>query len=658
MEAGSQASPEVDQRALQRAIVGAITALPRADRDLVLGRYRDDLSIRRIAELRGESRGRIAARMSTVLEGLGEDVRERCGGSRAVALRALERCADGAPAGSSSSRRRLASVALAAASILILLTAAWSGWPSPAESAPAEVYAESDRARVEVASTPMVKAADPTDTTRTSDVAAESAPTELEARLASEVVLYGRVTLIGGPGSTEGGSLGRNLGQARADRAGIDRVALVDEHGRFSLAGLGAGTWRVTVRVTGYETVSTEVLIDPAVDPDELQLVAHAALEYTVEVRDDDGLALFDLAGSSDDWSMTHGFTVWAGDTPPGERVDRVSLGASSTLERPWERVADFERLAPIDMDRPEVIGSITVERPRDVSWVALVFGDRVVDLRPWSPLDGDGPRFVVDRDQLDSMRAGVRLLLRSQLGLDVAGAQVRLFGPNGEVLTRRVAADGTLSLDGLPPGNWLIEVEQFPHGLLRRSLSLEPGGGGGLQELELSSPLQVFGQVVNIANLPIGATVQAVDLSLFKDPSMIDFGPNTSSSQFAGGAFNLEGLSSDGKWVLVVVHDQFALTAHELTSQDVGQGVTLTASPGHDVQFSWDASAVEPGRLMVLTDAQNNPLTVIVPGLDLAHHVKLVPGAYNLVFWENGAWGKQITVDVPQGSINVDVTW
>ncbi|MEO0649723.1 MAG: hypothetical protein AAFZ65_03480, partial [Planctomycetota bacterium] len=431
-------------------------------------------------------------------------------------------------------------------------------------------------------------------------------------------------------------------------------VQLVDGDGRFSVAALTAGTWRITQRLTGFETVVAEVVIDPLDPPAPLELEARPVGRVEVGLYDEEGRPLFENAGLADDWAVTNGLTAWLTSAPPGERVERIDL----TGGEDWARLGTFERLDPIDMARPAVLGTLVVERPSAARWISLVFGDHVLSTQPF--VVGVSPvSFDVDTSRLESMRTSVKLLLRSLLGLDAAGAIVRLIGPNGEVLERRVGEDGILRLDGLPPGRWIIEVILRGHGVLRRAYDVDGSGDGLSDELDLSASLRIFGQVKNLAGVPIGAGIRAIDLSLLQsDPSTLEFQPNTSSSQFAAGSYSFSDLSSDSEWVIVIEHEDFALSAYAVDPDQTSHSLDLTATPGHDVTLTWGTGAVAPGRMMLLRDANMLPLAMLTPTADLAHQVKLKPGLYNLAFWEQGVWLKQVTFEVPQSSVHVGVSW
>ncbi|MEO0651189.1 MAG: hypothetical protein AAFZ65_10985, partial [Planctomycetota bacterium] len=244
----------LDLAFLERQILTAVMELPERDRNLVLGRYRDGRSMEQLARDGGTRRRAIVQRLRAVLTGIGDHVRDACGGSASVYAAALaavaERRASGQRTGSWGSKLgpwnsgswNLGSWAAAAA---VLIAVGWAFLPGvdrASSDTPARTVVAGERSELGGARGATSASGSNASTPEMAELELPTAAAALEAEeVAALVDLQGRVTLLGTPPGDD------YLGQARAACQGVEHVQLVDGDGRFSFAALTAGTWRITL---------------------------------------------------------------------------------------------------------------------------------------------------------------------------------------------------------------------------------------------------------------------------------------------------------------------------------------------------------------------------------------------------------------------------
>jgi hypothetical protein len=668
----------LDTGQVELLLVQSVMGLPESDRALVLGHFRDRRSL---AELGAASGGRGSStsaravsaravsaravsaratghRLREVLGELGGDLRQRCGGSAAVTLAALQSLVDSsggrhgaAGRGWFGGGRALGRAAAAAALLLLILggwwTAAWRG--AAGNEGPTVLATEAaPGGREALALAPESSSAPAAPTTALA--LGSELPNQLRARERG-ALLNGVVHLRGEHQPEPGRSY---LGVIRASSEGQEHRALIGVDGLFSLPGLVPGTWRLLGHLYGLESIDGEVVITAGVEPPLLEFWTQPAARIPVEVVSRlERRGIYAEPGYSDDWALLHGLSVVLHREAPGARLSEALVGQDQRLSR----LGWFDRLDPIDMGRPAAIGTLVVERPARARWVSLVFGEYVIDSQPW--LVGTAPlRFEFEPEQMERLRGEVSLMLRSLLGLDVTGARIVLYGPNGQRLERRLLDGSLLSLEGLSPGSWSLEIELPGHGRLRRSFELEPGGDLDLDALEMGPPLRVRGHVVDLAGNAIGADVWALDLEqLLSSPEQNGLQTFSRSLEHNRGSFDFgEALSQDAEWVLGLDHPNFALKAVKVV--DGQTSVDLIAEVGETVQIHWSADQVQPGRLVLLRNEVGLPLKLMAIDHDLAQKFQLADGRYILELWEDGQWGDQLTFTVEGHLTKVEVQW
>ena len=640
----------VDSARSNRLVVQAVMELPPTAREAILARYRDSRRPESIARERRVKVGRIDRELSDALDTIGSRVRQRTGGGRAVYLaglalleRELQR-----------PRRRIASWAPLAAAALVLgivagllLDRDLGDRPGPEVGARDQVVDRDNERDV----APAVEF-------DTIDVAGDRASgatgiDELAARATYGVQIVGQVLDESGLGFVGDRHF---AGYLRATNGPTERVTTINEAGRFSLNGLAAGEWKLTAQIDGYVTAtSTDTYVESA-ESVFVELHTRRAERVDVEVfvptvdvdRDVSARGIHALPGSADDWAITHGLAAAMSFEPAPHRLPMA--GAESN----WHRLAEFQRMAPADMARPALIGSLVAERPERARWVHLMFGEYVLDSQPWQP-GLESVRFDLDLARLDDLRADVALMLKSLLDLDVTGAEVYLYGPNGEVLVRRVGPDGLLDVAGLPPGSWTVEIWLRGHGRVLRAFDLDPGSGMDVEEIEIGGSIPLSGSVFDLAGNPIGALLRALPFDNIEHPFLFEHAPTTNAYPLGKGKFDFgEELSSGGDWVVVLDEPGYALKAEVVG--EFGAKVDFQAETGHSVTMTWSQADVTGGTYALLRDDQGLPLKEFAITDDLGFSVQLVPGTYNLVLWQNSAWGKQIPFVVSGNGTKVPV--
>ncbi|QDU65611.1 carboxypeptidase-like regulatory domain-containing protein [Engelhardtia mirabilis] len=624
----------VDAARSNRLVVQAVMELPSSAREAVLARYRDNRRPESIARERRQKISRVDRELSDALDTIGSRVRQRTGGGRAVYLaglalleRELQR-----------PRRRLQPLApLLAAAIVLAFVGAMlferdlGDRPGPEVGAEGEVARSGDR-RAELNAIALEL-----DTVAGDQAAGSEGLDELAATATYGVQIVGQVR-------DESGLVfdasRRSLGYLRAKNGVDERITTINEAGRFSLNGLSGGEWTLTAQIDGYVTATRKQVFDESPESVFVELLTRRAPRVDVRVfvpidGEAGARAVHSLPGSADDWAITHGLAAAMTAGPAPRRLPMAGT------ENNWNRLAEFERMAPADMARPALIGSLVAERPASARWVHLMFGEYVLDSQPWQP-GLESVRFDLDLARLDGMRADVALMLKSLLNLDVTGAEVYLYGPNGEVLVRRLGPDGGLDISGLPPGSWTLEIWLRGHGRLLRALNLEPGSGGDVEEIEMGGSIPLSGSVFDLAGNPVGALLRALPFGNVAHPFVFDYAPTTNAYPLGKGKFDFgEELSGGSQWVVVLDEPGYALKAEVVG--EFGAKVDFQAEVGHDVTMTWSAADVTGGTYALLRDSKGLPLKAFAITEDLGFAVQLMPDTYNLVLWQNNAWGKQI---------------
>lgn len=643
--------PAVDADRTHRLLVQSVMQLPSADRQAILDRFRDSRRLETMARARGARPADVERVLGEALDTIGERVRARLGGGGGVYLASLTLLERDVRA---AARRPLpARGPLAAAAVVLIGLAALLVRGGLPDGSGAGLVAGIDSTvasnRVE-----LPRGSGTVDPQRPVPSQVDAASAVAIAAVEAGLQLVGRVVdVTGAPLAVDGREAGvlRGVGPAEVRQVPIDRL------GRFSLAGLQPGTWTLTAQVDGYVTVRQDVELTADVEGGILttELVTRRAERIEVEVFASsdllgaDSVGIHAVPGSADDWAITHGLTVVATRQSPGERL-AVSPGRES-----WNELTSFERMAPPDMARPALVGTLVAARPEAARQVHLLFGDFVLASIDWQP-GIDLVRFDVSMERIDELRASVALQLRGLDGIDLTGARVTLIGPNGEIIERRLGPDGMLDVSGLPPGSWVVEIWAGRNGRMLRAIDLDGGVDHDGEDVEVSGSIPLSGSVIDLAGNAIGALVRALPLDGFEHPLSLEQSPTTNAYPVGQGKFDFgDDLSGGNDWVVVLDEPGYALQA-KAVGED-GANIKFKAEKGQTVSFTWSNGSADQGSYALLLDSKSLPLKVLPLNYDLFSSVELSNGDYNLVLWSGGVWGTQIpfSVDGSKATVPLD---
>jgi hypothetical protein len=472
------------------------------------------------------------------------------------------------------------------------------------------------------------------------------------------IVLFGSATDPGGRPLSFGGSLSLALTDDRGERT-VSKI----EEGRYSIAGLRPGEWRLSVRTPGIIDLDRRVVLAASERMHREDIVLERAWSIAVLLKTQEGKGLYD-GGEFRGTLRNARFSAIATTEPPGERLPTTDLThfVDYGVGRFFENTGLEDGTSP-GLPR-EAIGRLIVLGHAPIH-VSLVLRQFVLETKPVDSTI-DSLTFELSLERLRSIASSFVLrVVDGQTDQPIEGATVMVTTSQSGGFGPRSGSDGVVRCSGYVPGRYSLRTSAKGFAVDLRVIDLEPGRETDVGTIQLSSPSVLAGRIVD----PDGHGIQA-------QPSLVPYlegAPEKSLMRSLSGGlhveedgrFRQEGLAT-GRYLLLFgaefrhppAQNEPEWTCAPLlidTKSVPVENLEVVLRRGAELVMKPIAPSVVGTEFLILTleglPYRRGRFYESSPTL-----LRIAPGTYELVLTRDGAELRRMHIDVPETGTTIEI--